>query len=80
VSTPLRSAHLVTAGTTVLPMEGNRVARAGSSCEGMLRTAQLPTGKSIAVLPFLDLSERRDQEYFADGLAEEVIDLPPALG
>jgi len=31
--------------------------------------------KSIAVLPFVDLSERHDQEYFADGLAEEVLDL-----
>jgi TolB-like protein/DNA-binding winged helix-turn-helix (wHTH) protein/Tfp pilus assembly protein PilF len=31
--------------------------------------------KSIAVLPFLDLSAKKDQEYFADGMAEEVIDL-----
>lgn len=31
--------------------------------------------KSIAVLPFSDLSERKDQEYFADGLCEELIDL-----
>jgi TolB-like protein/DNA-binding winged helix-turn-helix (wHTH) protein len=31
--------------------------------------------KSIAVLPFVDMSERKDQEYFADGMAEEVIDL-----
>jgi TolB-like protein/Flp pilus assembly protein TadD len=31
--------------------------------------------KSIAVLPFVDLSEKHDQEYFADGMAEEVIDL-----
>ena len=31
--------------------------------------------KSIAVLPFIDMSEKHDQEYFADGLAEEVIDL-----
>jgi TolB-like protein len=30
--------------------------------------------KSIAVLPFLDLSEKKDQEYFADGIAEEVLD------
>jgi TolB-like protein len=31
--------------------------------------------KSIAVLPFVDMSERKDQEYFADGMAEEIIDL-----
>jgi TolB-like protein/Flp pilus assembly protein TadD len=33
------------------------------------------TDKSIAVLPFVDLSEKKDQEYFADGLAEELLDL-----
>ena len=31
--------------------------------------------KSIAVLPFIDLSEKHDQEYFADGMVEEIIDL-----
>jgi TolB-like protein/tetratricopeptide (TPR) repeat protein len=31
--------------------------------------------KSIAVLPFVDMSEKHDQEYFADGMAEEVLDL-----
>lgn len=30
--------------------------------------------KSVAVLPFVDMSEKRDQEYFADGMAEEVLD------
>jgi TolB-like protein/DNA-binding winged helix-turn-helix (wHTH) protein len=29
--------------------------------------------RSIAVLPFVDLSERHDQQYFSDGLAEELI-------
>ncbi|GAF89561.1 unnamed protein product, partial [marine sediment metagenome] len=29
--------------------------------------------KSIAVLPFADLSLQKDQEYFCDGLAEEII-------
>ena len=31
--------------------------------------------KSIAVLPFLDMSEKHDQEYFSDGLAEELLDM-----
>ncbi len=31
--------------------------------------------KSVAVLPFVDMSEKHDQEYFADGLSEELIDL-----
>ena len=29
--------------------------------------------KSIAVLPFADLSQRRDQEYFCDGIQEEIL-------
>ena len=31
--------------------------------------------KSIAVLPFLDMTAREDHEYFSDGLAEALIDL-----
>jgi len=31
--------------------------------------------KSIAVLPFTDLSEKHDQEYFSEGLSEDLIDL-----
>jgi TolB-like protein len=31
--------------------------------------------KSIAVLPFVDMSEKRDQEYFGDGMAEEILNL-----
>ena len=37
--------------------------------------AQAIPQKSIAVLPFVDMSEHRDQEYFSDGLAEELLDL-----
>jgi adenylate cyclase len=31
--------------------------------------------KSIAVLPFVDMSEKKDQEYFGDGMAEEILNL-----
>jgi TolB-like protein/DNA-binding winged helix-turn-helix (wHTH) protein len=34
-----------------------------------------PPDESIAVLPFVDLSEQGNQEYFSDGLAEELINL-----
>ncbi len=30
--------------------------------------------KSVAVLPFIDMSEKKDEEYFSDGLSEELID------
>src|SRR5271163_878436 len=38
-------------------------------------TAAVVSDKSIAVLPFVDMSEKRDQEYFGDGMAEEILDL-----
>ena len=37
--------------------------------------ASASVSPSIAVLPFLDLSETKDQEYFSDGLSEELLDL-----
>jgi serine/threonine protein kinase/TolB-like protein len=54
--------------------EGTR--RAADQARQTAATAELrKTDKSIAVLPFLDLSEAKDQGYFADGLSEELIDL-----
>jgi eukaryotic-like serine/threonine-protein kinase len=32
-----------------------------------------PPAKSIAVLPFVDLSQAKDQEYFCDGISEEIL-------
>jgi len=37
-------------------------------------TAVVPE-KSVAVLPFVDMSEKKDQEYFSDGMSEELIDM-----
>ena len=36
-------------------------------------SARSAADKSIAVLPFVDMSEGKDQEYFSDGLSEELI-------
>ncbi len=35
-------------------------------------SAEAPA-KSIAVLPFVDLSQQKDQEYFSDGISEQII-------
>ena len=45
--------------------------RAGVLAIGTERPAQ--GGRSVAVLPFADLSPARDQEYFSDGLADEIL-------
>ena len=36
-------------------------------------TSTMTVEKSVAVLPFADLSQGQDQEWFADGLAEEIL-------
>ena len=45
------------------------------SSPGASPAALTPPPHSMAVLPFVDMSEKRDQEYFADGMAEEILDL-----
>ena len=47
-------------------------ALASSSGNGAGRAAA-PAGPSIAVLPFADLSPARDNQYFSDGLTDEII-------
>jgi TolB-like protein/tetratricopeptide (TPR) repeat protein len=62
------------------PMPSDVQARAGAAASAPLQDAAasaglpLPRDKSIAALPFADLSEQQDQQHFADGLAEELID------
>ena len=41
--------------------------------DGNSAVANSTVDKSIAVLPFADLSQGQDQEWFADGLAEEIL-------
>ena len=49
--------------------------RFGSAAYPRASPQTVPAQTSIAVLPFLDLtSESMDQEYFADGMTEELID------
>jgi len=43
-------------------------------------TTPAPPEKSIAVLPFADLSPEQDQEYFSDGIAEELLNLLARVG
>lgn len=48
------------------------VARVQALAESLAPTPAVPE-KSIVVLPFADLSPQKDQEYFCDGMTEEII-------
>jgi TolB-like protein len=54
---------LIAAGWLLL---GTRPERAGAASDARIQ--------SIAVLPFRDMSAEGDQEYFSDGIAEELLD------
>jgi TolB-like protein len=54
-----------------------RPARAAAALAGTPPTALIP---SIAVLAFADMSPQRDQEYLADGVAEEILNALARVG
>jgi len=64
----------LTAAVALLLVQG-RSSAPGTDAAAMPTAASVAPEKSIAVLPFLDMSEKKDLEYFSDGLSEEVLDL-----
>src|SRR5256886_253496 len=48
--------------------------RRASPSRGAPRAMHVVDQKSIAVLPFVDMSQAKDQEYFCDGISEEILD------
>jgi serine/threonine-protein kinase len=50
-----------------------KVERTSTRTQAERRSKQQEVSRTIAVLPFADLSPQRDQEYFADGIAEELM-------
>ena len=48
---------------------------AATASAAVATTAAAIPEKSIAVLPFVDMSEKQDEGYFSDGLSEELIDM-----
>ena len=62
---------------------GSGVAASASGADSQARDASSavatpigpPPAASIAVLPFADLSAEKDQQYFSDGIAEEILNV-----
>jgi len=50
-------------------------ASAPASSQPAARDAAAPDPKSIAVLPFTNMSADKEQEYFSDGIAEELMNM-----
>jgi TolB-like protein/Tfp pilus assembly protein PilF len=57
-----------------LPRHGGTLFGAASGDDGIPGEATVPAN-SIAVLPFVDMSQAKDQQYLGDGLAEELLNL-----
>ena len=67
LAAPLAAALIIAAGLTAFLM------RAPDARENSASN-QRPT-LAVAVLPFVDMSEEKNQTYFADGLSEEILNL-----
>ncbi len=64
------SARFATASQVVLALSSPKVATPPEATSVVLVS---PNKKSIAVLPFADMSPQKDQDYFCEGIAEEII-------
>ncbi|GAB5413670.1 MAG: hypothetical protein Cons2KO_12730 [Congregibacter sp.] len=59
-----------------LPGSGDAVSsEPGEVIQSSDDSASGPNDASIAVLPFADLSENKNREYFADGISEEILNV-----
>ena len=80
VDRPARGGRLVFAAAALLAVlavgwyfYGQPSFRRGDPATPVAASRAIPA-KSIAVLPFTDMSPGHDQEYFSDGMAEEILD------
>ncbi|HEY3012920.1 MAG TPA: protein kinase [Gemmatimonadales bacterium] len=65
------SERFATAAQVALALGSPKVATPPEAT--LVATPVTPNKKSIAVLPFADMSPQKDQDYFCEGVAEEII-------
>lgn len=53
----------------------NKTSKVENDNASVLENTSKPEDKSIAVLAFADMSPLKDQEYFSDGISEEILNL-----
>jgi tetratricopeptide (TPR) repeat protein len=68
------SAHAADADASFHPLPRTAAAEQPGPAHAVAASPQPETGASVAILPFADLSAAKDQDWFCDGLAEEIID------
>src|SRR5438034_3110228 len=71
-----RGKQWVRRNPTSARLAASLVALAAAACWSVWKSelVRRPMPAGIAVLPFLDLSPAKDQEYFCDGISEEILD------
>lgn len=74
-STAVRLAAIGLAALVIGSKEIEKLMRPAPPATPAAAAATASIDPSIAVLPFTDMSQAKDQEYFADGMAEEILDL-----
>lgn len=72
---PLSEMKLLILGATVVLMLAIGYGSTFFTKETSSATSEIEIDRSIAVLPFADMSASKDQEYFSDGLSEELLNL-----
>lgn len=66
-----RKIDFIIIGALVLIIGGMAFTGEFSSTNGKTETVE--SGKTVAVLPFVDMSPDKDQDWFSDGLTEEIL-------